>query len=284
MQNSIQRPFQSRHNLELVLIRIPHQHRAVRLVLIAQQPHIILDLQRRALRIILQLLEIEQQIVLDRTHGIGLQPRVVVRVKLCCYTNELRVRDHHMYMRRAIWVSAHKLQQHTSRPTRIDRILGRLQAVKVESTIFIGSELSSQVVGRLVLGIVGVVLAVCAGLPHVEDGVGDPRAGVGIENSPVEVCELAVGWHVLHDGGAEVAEGGVGGPEGTEDGGGGGGEVVFCYDFVVYLIDEAITVSLNHTKFHPELCLEDWGNVRLNTQNITYPPRLIAVLLVCLSD
>lgn len=89
----------------------------------------------------------------------------------------------------------------------------------------------------------GIVFAICRRLPHVEDSVGDSGMGVGVEDSSVEVCELSVGGHVLHDGGAEVAEGGVGGPEGAENGGGGGGEVVFGYDFVVDFVDEAVFVS-----------------------------------------
>lgn len=90
----------------------------------------------------------------------------------------------------------------------------------------------------LVLRVEDVVLAVGAGLPHVEDGIGDACARFRVPYHAVEVGELAVCGHVLHDAGAVVAEWSVGGPEGAEDGGGGGGEVFLCYDFVVDFVDE----------------------------------------------
>lgn len=91
---------------------------------------------------------------------------------------------------------------------------------------------------RLVLGVEDVVFAVRAGLPHVEDGVGDALVRLCIFDHAVEECEFAVRGHVLDDAGAEIAEGGFGRPEGAEDGGGGGHDALFGYDFVVDFIDE----------------------------------------------
>jgi len=139
----------------------------------------------------------------------------------------------------------------------------------------------------LVLGVVGVVLAVRARLPHVENGVRDALACVCVADDAVEERELAVRGHVLHDAAAEVAEGGVGGPEGAQDGGGGGREVLFGDNGVVDFVDETtdmLAIARFTTKMAmlPKVGFE--GYSRLNTQHIANPPRLIPVLLVSLAD
>ena len=97
---------------------------------------------------------------------------------------------------------------------------------------------------RLVLGVVGVVLAVGAGLPHVEDGVGDTLACIDVADDTVEECELTVLGHILDDAGAVVAEGGLGRPEGSEDARGCGSLSCVGDDLVVDLVDEPWKVSV----------------------------------------
>lgn len=221
-------------------VRIRHQHARIRLILLRQQLDIILNIQHCPLGLVLgSRLEIQQQITLDSGHSIRLQPRVITRVQLRRDANEIRVRDHDVDMRRPVGVSPHDAEQLSGRTRGVDGVLCRLEAVEVEVALAVGAELAAEVVLGLVLRIVGVVLAVGAGLPHVEDGVGDARPGVGVEDGAVEVGELAVLGHVLDDAGAEVAEGGVGGPEGAEDGGGGGLGAGVGDDGVVDLVDEA---------------------------------------------
>jgi len=164
-------------------------------------------------------------------------------------------------MRRTIGMTAHHLEEVARRPRGINRVLRRLEAVEPELAVLVCAELASQVMAGLVFRVEDVVLAVRAGLPHVEDGIGDALVGFGILDYAVEEGELAVGRHVLDDAGAEVAEGGFGGPEGAEDGGGGGLEALLGDDFVVDFVDE-----------------------RFYTQYITYSPGLVSVLPVCLAD
>lgn len=137
-------------------------------------------------------------------------------------------------------MTTHDLEQIGGGTRGINGVLGGLQAVEVEISVLVGAELAAQVVAGLVLGVEDVVFAVSRGLPHVEDGVGDALARLGVDDAAVEVSQLAVGGHVLDDGAAELAEGGLGGPERAEDGGGGGGEVLVGGDLVVDLVNEAV--------------------------------------------
>lgn len=89
-------------------------------------------------------------------------------------------------------------------------------------------------------GVVGIVFAVCAGLPHIEDSVCDGGIGICVEHAAVEICQLAIGRHILDDAATVGTEWSVGRPEGAEDCGGGGGEVLFSDDFVVDFIDESV--------------------------------------------
>jgi hypothetical protein len=54
----------------------------------------------------------------------------------------------------------------------------------------------------------------------------------------VEECELTVLGHVLDDAASELAEGGLGRPEGAEDTGGCGSLSSLSDDLVVDLVDE----------------------------------------------
>lgn len=145
-----------------------------------------------------------------------------------------------MNVRRSVGVPAHQLQQIGRRATGINGVLGGLQAVEPELALLIGLELAPEVVACLVLGVEDIVLAVGAGLPHVKGGIWDAEAGVDVLDHAVEEGHLAVLGEILDDSGAEVAEGGLGRPEGPENGGGGGLEALVGDDLVVDFIDETM--------------------------------------------
>lgn len=137
-------------------------------------------------------------------------------------------------------MSVHQRQQLIRRPVCRQRIRRGMVAVEPVFAVLVGLELAAQVVGRLVLRVLEVVLAVGAGLPDVEDGVGDGLAGQQVGDGAVHEGDAARGVGVLDDGGAVVAEGGVGGPEGAEDGGGSRVDVALGHDFVGDFINEAV--------------------------------------------
>lgn len=115
-------------------------------------------------------------------------------------------------------------------------------AVPVEFSIGIRHKLSAKVVLGL-LGVLEVVFAVGGGLPDVEHGALDGLAGFHVRDDSMHVGDFTVGVGVLDDAIAELAEGSVGGPEGTENDVGGGGEALFGDDFVCNLVDQSVIVS-----------------------------------------
>jgi len=116
---------------------------------------------------------------------------------------------------------------------------GGAQAVEAVLALVVGLELAAQVV--VAEGwVLEVVLAVAAGLPHVEGDVGDGLVGHEVADDAVHVGDLTL-VVVLDDGVAELAPRGVGGPEGTQDGCGGGVVVgVVGLDVVGDFSDEAV--------------------------------------------
>lgn len=229
--------------LELVLVGVLHQHGVIRLVLLGSKVDVVLDIENSALGLILDRLEIKEEIVLDSASSVGLEIRIVVGVQLSSDTEVIIVGDHDVNVSRAVRVTAHDLEELSGGTRCVDGVFCGLEAVEPELAVSIGAELAAKVVARLVLGVVGIVFAVGAGLPHVENGVGDSLSGINVADDAVEECELAVLGHVLDDAGAEVAEGGLGRPEGTENAGGCRGLAAFGDDLVVDLIDEAAIVS-----------------------------------------
>lgn len=119
------------------------------------------------------------------------------------------------------------------------RVGGWLVAVEPILALLVAPELSAEVVGCLVLGVLEVVLAVGARLPDVDDGSGDGLLGVEIGDDAVHQGRLAMGVGVDDDGAAVVTEGGVGGPEGAEDGRRGGLLAGLVDVLVGDLVDEA---------------------------------------------
>jgi hypothetical protein len=224
--------------LELVLVGVLHQHSVVRLVLLGSKVDVVLDIEGSALGVVLGGLEVKHQVILDSASSIGLEVGVVAGVQLSSNTKVVLVGNHDVDVSRAVRVTAHDAKE-LSRGTRgVDGILGRLEAVEPELAILVGAELAAEVVTGLVLGVVGVVLAVGAGLPHVEDGVGDTLTGVNVADDTVEECKLTILGHVLDDTATELAEGSLGRPEGAEDAGGGGSLSSVGDDLVVDLVDE----------------------------------------------
>src|SRR5690606_35382980 len=102
--------------------------------------------------------------------------------------------------------------------------------------LVVGAELPAEIVGALVLRVLKVVLSVCRGLPDVEDGARNWLAGEEVGNSAVHQTDTPFRVRVLDDRGAELTEGGVGGPEGAEDGGGGGFDIALGDDLVGNLV------------------------------------------------
>jgi len=125
--------------------------------------------------------------------------------------------DHHMYVGRAVGVPAHHLEKISRGAGGVDSVFGWLQAIEPEFTVIVGAKLAPKVVAGLVLGVEGIVLAVGAGLPHVEDSAWDATASLGVLDDTVEKCELPVFWHVLDHAAAKVPEWCIGGPERSEN-------------------------------------------------------------------
>lgn len=122
-----------------------------------------------------------------------------------------------MDVSRAVGVSTHNLEQISRRAGGVNGVLGRLQTVEPEFAVLVGAELASKVVSGLVLGIEDVVLAVGAGLPHVEDSALDALAGLDVPNNAVEKRELSIFWHVLDYAATKLPEWCFGGPERSEN-------------------------------------------------------------------
>jgi hypothetical protein len=73
------------------------------------------------------------------------------------------------------------------------RVGSWLVAVVPVLALFVGSKLSPQVVWLLVLGILEIVLSICARLPDVDDCVGDAFLGVEVHDYTVHESCLAIG-------------------------------------------------------------------------------------------
>lgn len=226
--------------LELVLVGILLEHDSIRLVALGNQADIVLDVENCTLGLVLDGLEIQEKIVLDCAGGIRLEIRVVPGVQLGGDTNVVVVSDHHVNVSRAVRVATHDLEQLRRGTGGVNGVLCGLEAVEPKLAVLVSAELASEVVTGLVLGVVSVVFAVGARLPHVEDCVGDTLAGVDVLDDTVEKGQLTVLGHVLDDAGAVVSEGCLGRPKGTENGGRGRGAAIVGNDLVVDFVDESV--------------------------------------------
>lgn len=118
-------------------------------------------------------------------------------------------------------VAVDSLEECPGRTVDGERVGGGTKAVEPVLALLVGLELAAEVVVGLVVGVLEVVLAVAAGLPHVEGDVRNGLVGDEVADHTVHVCDLAFVC-VLDDGVAELTPGSIGRPEGTKDGGGGG--------------------------------------------------------------
>lgn len=125
---------------------------------------------------------------------------------------------HDVNVGRAHGVAIHQRQQLVRRTIGGQRVGSGVVAVEPVFAVLVGLELAAQIVGGLVLRVLEVVFAVGAGLPDVEDGAGDGLAGQQVGDGAVHQGDAAFGVGVLDDGAAVLAEGGVGRPEGAQDG------------------------------------------------------------------
>lgn len=116
-------------------------------------------------------------------------------------------------------MSVHELEKSVARAISWQRVSRGVVAVEPVAAVLVGAELAAEVVGGLVVRVLEIVLAVGAGLPDVEDGVGDGLAGDEVGDDAVHAADSALRVRVLDDGAAVITERSVGGPEGAEDGG-----------------------------------------------------------------
>ncbi|KUI59071.1 hypothetical protein VP1G_06335 [Cytospora mali] len=208
------------------------------LVALGSQYNVVLQV-KLGIGVVLGGLEVQDQVVLDGKDSIGLEPRVVLGVKLGGAALVVGVGDHNVDMGGAHRMAVHHLQQLPRGPVLRQTVGGRVQAVEPVAAVLVGPELAAQVVGALVLGVLEVVLAIGRGLPDVEDGAGNGLA-VEVGDGAVHLGDAAtLGCGVNDDTAAKLAEGRVGGPEGAQDGGGGRVHASLGNDLVRDLIDEA---------------------------------------------
>lgn len=200
------------------------------------EQEVVLEFQR-GLGVVFQRLKVDDEIVLDSENGIGLQPWIIVGVDLVHHLLVSVRRNHHVDVRRSPWMTVQQLQKLPRRPIPRQRIRRRLQAVVVIVALRIRLELSAQVVGALVVGVLEVVLSIRRRLPDVDRGIDNGLLGIEVDDFAVHERDLAVVL-VLHDLVAQLAPGGVGGPEWAEDGAGGGNFAGFRDVFVGDFVDE----------------------------------------------
>lgn len=207
------------------------------MVLLEGQLDVVLEVEA-GLGVISLGLEVHNKVVLDGEDGVDVQMRVVAGVDLVDNGGVVGVGDHEMDVSGTHGGAVHEVEEHTGGAVGGQGVRGGVVAVPPELALLVGAELAAQVVLGLV-GVLEVVLAVGGSLPDVEDGALDGLAGLHVPEDTVHEGDLAVRVGVLDDAVAELAEGSVGGPEGTEDDVGGGGDTVFGDDLVGDLIDKA---------------------------------------------
>jgi hypothetical protein len=182
-------------------------------VICRRQHNIILQLQL-SVCVPLKRFEIHDQVVLDSEHGIGSQIWVVFGEYLRRDGDIAVAANHQMDVSRAHRMAIEKIQQNTRRAIGRQGISRRTQAVEIILAILISPELPPQIIIRLILGVLEIVFAVGARLPDVDDDAGDALLGDEVGDGAVHEGDVAL-VRVLDDAAAQLAEGGVGAPEGA---------------------------------------------------------------------
>ena len=184
-------------------------------------------------------LEVHDQVILHGKDRVDVQVRVVAGVDLVDDGRVLRVGDHQVDVGGAHGRAVHEVEKDTGGTVGGQGVRSRVVAVPVELSLLVRPELAAQVVLGLVR-VLEVVLAIGGGLPDIKDGAFNWGAGLHVLQDTVHVGDLAIGVGVLNDAVTQVAEGGVGGPEGAEDDIGSGGQALLGDDLVGDFIDETV--------------------------------------------
>lgn len=184
-------------------------------------------------------LEVDNQIVLDGEDGVDVEVRVVGGVDLVDDGGVVGVGDHQVNVGRTHGRAVHEVEENTGGTVGGERVRSGVVAVPPELALLVGAELAAKVVLGLV-GVLEVVLAVGGGLPDVKNGTDDGSTSLHVLQNTVHEGDLSVGVGVLNDAVAELTEGSVGRPEGTENDVGGGGDTLLSDDLVGDLIDKAV--------------------------------------------
>lgn len=204
------------------------------------QTNVVLDVQDSAVRFILNRHEVQEQIVLDSTGSVRRQVRVIPGIQLSRHANVVGVSDHAVDVSGTVRMATHNLEQRCRRAGGVDGVLGGLKAVEGEVAVLVRSELAAEVVACLVFRVEDIVLAVSAGLPHVENSSRDSFAGVDVNDLAVEECLLPVLGHVLDHAATKLTEWCLGGPEGPKNSRRCGRDALCRNDLVVDLVDETL--------------------------------------------
>lgn len=182
--------------------------------------------------------KIDHQIVLYGENSVRLEIRVVARVDLCDDGLVVVVGDFQVYVGGAHGVSVQFPEQLARGAVGREGVRSGSQAVEAVLAVLVGFELAAQVVVGLVGWVLEVVLAVAARLPEIEGYVRYGFLCREVAYYTVHICHVPfVG--ILDHAVAELAPGGVGGPEGPENGGGCGDVVGFACDMVGDFCNEA---------------------------------------------
>lgn len=184
-------------------------------------------------------LKVHDKVVLDGKDGVDGKMWVVAGVDLVDDSGVVGVCDHKVNVGRTHGGAVHDIQQDTGGTVGGQRVRGWVVAVPVELPVGIAHKFPAKIVLGL-LGVLEVVFAVGGGLPDVEHGALDGFARFHVPEDSVHVGDFAVGVAVLDDAVAELAEGSVGGPEGSENDIGGWGDALFGDDFVCNLVDQSV--------------------------------------------
>lgn len=183
-------------------------------------------------------LEVDDEVVLDGKDGVDTEMGIVAGVDLVDDGGVVRVGDLQVDVRGPHGRAVHKVEQHPCGPVGGQRVRRWVVAVPPEIAVLVRKELAAEVVVALV-GVLEVVLAVGGGLPDVKEGADNGLASLQVTQLAVHEGDLAVRVGVLDDGIPEFAEGGVGGPERTQDDVGSGRVAVIQHDLVGDLVDQS---------------------------------------------
>lgn len=247
LQNQLKnrREIRQRASLQLLIALVVALERGhgrgrvrVRMVLLQRHVNIILEVEL-GLGIAGLGLKVNDQIIFHSKDRVDLEMGIIAGINLIDDGCVVGMGDHKVDMSRTHRGTIHEVEQHTGRAIGRQGIGSWMIAVPVELALLVGPELAAEVVLAL-RWILEVVLSVRGGLPYIEDCSRNGLAGFHIPDHTVHVGDFAVGVGVLDDAVAEVAEGGVGRPEGAEDDVGGGRGAIFGDDFVGDFVDETV--------------------------------------------